>query len=680
MAEQSQGSAVGLRPNISLGVHPKSVTSSTGRSPRVGFLQETLQKLKTDGDRGSTWCERTLSRPSSAIARPSHSQSRVRQGIQSADEFSRIYQDIQAGDTCSNNEGAEKNLITDDSLHDLNQGVVADCSPDQYEMTAWQPRHDASQRPYSACTTQTPGPRSEISTPLRPNSACSTIGRKGNLRSDQLQSAVPPKTPAHPLVALDDVSVFAQKFLSEANDARCLWAETQRVREQAEELLRLNGHAQMSSFFEELRSAKEDMGRLGEHLRGLTTQLGGFSIEALQEVKEEMKHSSRVTSQLSMDSGRLQQSLQEISSVVLPSFMEEQKKHQQSVADELHEVVHSVIQSFQASQQDAFEVQLEKIANTLLSPLLEPLHAELQKLRQLNVCDAFNLREIRAKAADAERAEMQKKLDDVHQWLMILKEAQTSSVAAHSEKLDQLSERLATLPEEVALDPKLNSKLEESSLAVERQLQESNVAVSVERLVQWTSHADDEFKRSSKQLTDARSHRNELMSVVTGTLEKGKQDRVHQLEKMANQLEKDLENAGTNLLRSLAQIESKGNVEINTRSGDVKILKDIAFVGKKPPQHPTAEFAADKDAHSVLDDVAAIWNHFQVPMRIEGHTKGGESEFWQELADNRAQLIVEALHKKGVVYEKMTAAGLPGKKGLNKVGVVVQLDIFPDMD
>ena len=52
---------------------------------------------------------------------------------------------------------------------------------------------------------------------------------------------------------------------------------------------------------------------------------------------------------------------------------------------------------------------------------------------------------------------------------------------------------------------------------------------------------------------------------------------------------------------------------------------------------------------------------YEEPMVVEGHT-GGTSpvEYWQELADNRAQLICDTLVRKGVKRHLIRPHGEPG--------------------
>eukprot|EP00746_Dinoflagellata_sp_MGD_P133951 gnl/MRDRNA2_/MRDRNA2_67730_c0_seq2.p1 gnl/MRDRNA2_/MRDRNA2_67730_c0~~gnl/MRDRNA2_/MRDRNA2_67730_c0_seq2.p1 ORF type:complete len:669 (+),score=140.68 gnl/MRDRNA2_/MRDRNA2_67730_c0_seq2:64-2070(+) len=136
------------------------------------------------------------------------------------------------------------------------------------------------------------------------------------------------------------------------------------------------------------------------------------------------------------------------------------------------------------------------------------------------------------------------------------------------------------------------------------------------------------------------------------------------------------------VLVELKRIEAKGNLSINLNNGDVEV-HNIPFVPKKPPNTPTADFVSMENAERVLADIAEIDTLFQVPLRIEGHTryvKSGTSEYWQDLADNRARKIGSVLQKMGIPEEQMTCVGLPGHQGMNKAGVMVKFDIFPELD
>lgn len=155
-----------------------------------------------------------------------------------------------------------------------------------------------------------------------------------------------------------------------------------------------------------------------------------------------------------------------------------------------------------------------------------------------------------------------------------------------------------------------------------------------------------------------------------------------QVEKLKCDLDKEREKGksmtGAPMLRKLLDIEDRKNVRIDYRSGDVEIIREIPFDPKRHDEEPLGEYVDEDVAVQVLTDVKDIWEVFKVSMTVEGHTKGGETEFWQALADNRAATIVCTLTDLGVDPAHLISRGLPGKKGLNKVGVRVKLDIFPD--
>jgi len=133
-------------------------------------------------------------------------------------------------------------------------------------------------------------------------------------------------------------------------------------------------------------------------------------------------------------------------------------------------------------------------------------------------------------------------------------------------------------------------------------------------------------------------------------------------------------------LQKIRSIEQRGNLRINLKNGEVALEKEIKFKAKKPSEEPEAEIASDDDAREILADVAELWAAFKVDMVIEGHTKGGENEFWRSLATNRANWVAAKLEEMGVDKEKIHPEGLPGKLGKNMVAVDVKLDIFPSFD
>mmetsp|Transcript_6907 Transcript_6907/g.17119 ORF Transcript_6907/g.17119 Transcript_6907/m.17119 type:complete len:145 (+) Transcript_6907:92-526(+) len=122
-------------------------------------------------------------------------------------------------------------------------------------------------------------------------------------------------------------------------------------------------------------------------------------------------------------------------------------------------------------------------------------------------------------------------------------------------------------------------------------------------------------------------------------------------------------------------LSGRGNVDVNLETGEVKLLKDIAFKPRRTTDEPTAELADPAKAKQILDDISEVAKLIsEENLIIEGHTKGGESKFWKTLADNRAALIGKELAKRKVNPKRLRTVGLPGKQGMNRVAVVVTLE------
>lgn len=123
----------------------------------------------------------------------------------------------------------------------------------------------------------------------------------------------------------------------------------------------------------------------------------------------------------------------------------------------------------------------------------------------------------------------------------------------------------------------------------------------------------------------------------------------------------------------LHEIQARGNVRVDTRTGTMEVVKPIDFVRRKSSEEPTAVLANPAQATNTLDDMAEVAQLFDHDtLVVEGHTKGGENDFWQALADDRARLVVEELSKRGIGAERLQPKGLPGRRGLNCVAVIVK--------
>lgn len=135
-------------------------------------------------------------------------------------------------------------------------------------------------------------------------------------------------------------------------------------------------------------------------------------------------------------------------------------------------------------------------------------------------------------------------------------------------------------------------------------------------------------------------------------------------------------------LEQVAEIHRRGNIKLDLNSGEITVLHKINFATRNIGDEPTAQFTDEGKASSLIEDLASIWKLFPVPLEVQGHTKdigSGTEQFWQTLADNRAELCRSRLEALGVDPAKITAVGKPGKKGMNKAALFIKLDIFPDI-
>jgi len=139
-------------------------------------------------------------------------------------------------------------------------------------------------------------------------------------------------------------------------------------------------------------------------------------------------------------------------------------------------------------------------------------------------------------------------------------------------------------------------------------------------------------------------------------------------------------------LASIKEVEGRGNLRLDIRSGQMELLKSIDFAGRKTSEPPGAEFKSLEVAESVLRDVAEVVTMFNAPFEIEAHTataKSGSPAYWEEVTNCRAQLVRSQLQSLGVSKATMITKGLPGKKGLNRHCVILRFcdcEVFSAVD
>lgn len=201
----------------------------------------------------------------------------------------------------------------------------------------------------------------------------------------------------------------------------------------------------------------------------------------------------------------------------------------------------------------------------------------------------------------------------------------------------------------------------------------------------WTSQGETRTilleTQSSVEKLSGQSNPNskitkELKSMVT-SLEQRMQEK-------DEQLSSKIVDSGVELLKNIINIESRGNISVNMRNGDVEILKPVEFKPVKVTETPAARFLNEQHAERCIRDISDVAKLFSnVPVMVEGHTKtnpNGSQSFWESLAHNRAEIAYSKLVENGVEPERVKYRGFVGKEGQNRACVTIHLDIFPDID
>lgn len=135
----------------------------------------------------------------------------------------------------------------------------------------------------------------------------------------------------------------------------------------------------------------------------------------------------------------------------------------------------------------------------------------------------------------------------------------------------------------------------------------------------------------------------------------------------------------SDLERHVREIDARGNVRFDLMTGRMQVLREIAFVPLKSSDQPVAKLREPRMATEVLDDIAAIAALFENNvLTIEGHTGGGDNDFWQQLADDRARLVGQEIVNRGHRADNVRTIGKPGKTGLNKSEVICKLTMTPE--
>eukprot|EP00746_Dinoflagellata_sp_MGD_P092971 gnl/MRDRNA2_/MRDRNA2_36774_c0_seq1.p1 gnl/MRDRNA2_/MRDRNA2_36774_c0~~gnl/MRDRNA2_/MRDRNA2_36774_c0_seq1.p1 ORF type:complete len:569 (-),score=144.22 gnl/MRDRNA2_/MRDRNA2_36774_c0_seq1:55-1761(-) len=447
-----------------------------------------------------------------------------------------------------------------------------------------------------------------------------------------------------------DVGGLSQRFLNEVNVVRQREEETlqecARLRTHLEELLRLNAELRQHELLLEMDKVKKHTQKLED------------DAVAIQEHSAKME--AGANTMLSC-TGQIKELLGPVGSLIEKRCQEVQV----GVVDEIRKLVLGELQPLKGNVQD-IQTRLKR---------LEGLHDEHSKTRherhsiveqRLNGLDQkmTNTFEI----SHSERVEVLERLSKLSEGVQshVLEAARRfmGKGSGGGDDFDKLMSSLA----------KQTSMLSDNQKAMMGRIEEVSAKTieSVNILQESVQSVPDIISKQIDNMDTAEEAEVRKMKAENESMKR-------QLDKANRELIKEKEKGGgAPMLIKLLDIEERGNVAINFRTGEVDVKRDIPFDPKNQKEEPLGEFKDEKIAMAIINDIFEIWDIFQVPMKIEGHTKGGENEFWQALANNRAALIVDTLVSMGADKSKMFSKGLPGKLGLNKVGVVVNLDIFPN--
>lgn len=129
------------------------------------------------------------------------------------------------------------------------------------------------------------------------------------------------------------------------------------------------------------------------------------------------------------------------------------------------------------------------------------------------------------------------------------------------------------------------------------------------------------------------------------------------------------------LRAAVRRVEARGNIRVNHETGHVQLLAPLAFHPRTTKDEPTAVLRDPEIADAICRDLAEISQIFNCPMTIEGHTKGGQNDFWQTLANRRAMLIADKMVEFGANPNLLETRGLPGRLGKNEVRTEVYMDV-----
>jgi len=129
-------------------------------------------------------------------------------------------------------------------------------------------------------------------------------------------------------------------------------------------------------------------------------------------------------------------------------------------------------------------------------------------------------------------------------------------------------------------------------------------------------------------------------------------------------------------MKRLKDIEGRGNLKINRQSGDVKLTTPLPFIVPAPKDHnPTAGFTDPGAARIILQDVAEVVRICDCQLDVTFAVKvpkGGAQPFWDELTQNRLNLVKDALMGNGIPDDYLLLRGTAASHNMDTM--TFQLD------
>jgi len=293
-----------------------------------------------------------------------------------------------------------------------------------------------------------------------------------------------------------------------------------------------------------------------------------------------------------------------------------------------------------------------------------------------------HVRGLESKARDQDsdviKHDMKEKAVSVAEEPLKLREAGVKKLQEDLEKQDERVKELeSTLKEQSAAMEQERTAMKELQEFYQKALEDSK------QTVKMLTKELDEKKEEMKRLKDESSTQQNDISDL-----KQRNKELHEKAERDREERPAVEEGNSKLRvarRSLTEKEKanmdkvlQGNlVEVDYQKDSLKIMDPIQFKAIKHGEKPAAIFEDEGKAHAALQDVAKLLQVLKTAkVLIEGHTATPDDKLdgWSDtLAQNRAEVVMKQIGKFGVDKSRLSATGLPGKKGSGKHEVLIKV-------